>query len=112
MICDTRPSRFSACNIERWEWPGGEARSDVDTGGYTALNFALYDSLVLNANAFMRPLGRVGIYHVLLYNLYSGSRVTYVPTERARRGVQSVEQRSRERNLVLRLKQRNNGNSG
>ena len=109
MICDTWPSRFSACNIESWEWPGGEARSDVDTGGYTALNFALHDSHVLNANAFMRPLGRVGIYHVLLYNQRLSCDVR--TTERARRGVQSVEQRSRERNLVLRLKQRNNGNS-
>ena len=53
--------------------------SDVDTGGYTALDFALHDSHVLNANVFMRPLGRVGIYRVLLYNLYSGTRVTYVP---------------------------------
>ena len=25
MILDTRPSRFSACNIESWEWPGNEA---------------------------------------------------------------------------------------
>ena len=53
--------------------------SDVDTGGYTALDFALHDSHVLNANVFMRPLGLVGIYRVLLYNLYSGARVTYVP---------------------------------
>ena len=45
--------------------------SDVDTGGYTALDFALHDSHVLNANVFIRPLGRVGIYRVLLYNLYS-----------------------------------------
>ena len=34
----------------------------MDTGGYTALDFALHDSHVLNANVFMRPLGRVGIY--------------------------------------------------
>ena len=27
----------------------------------------------------MRPLGHVGIYRVLLYNLYSGARVTDVP---------------------------------
>ena len=53
--------------------------SDVDTGGYTALNFALHDSYVLNANFFMRLLGRVGIYRVLQYNLYSGARVTDVP---------------------------------
>ena len=53
----------------------------MDTGahGYTALDFALHDSHVLNANVFMRPLGRVGIYRVLLYNLYSGARVTDVP---------------------------------
>ena len=53
----------------------------MDTGGYTALNFVLHDSHVLNAkfNVFMRPLGRVGIYRVLLYNLYSGARVTDVP---------------------------------
>ena len=38
--------------------------SDVDTGGYTALDFALHDSHVLNANVFMRPLGHVGIYRV------------------------------------------------
>ena len=25
MIYDTRPSRFSACNIESWEWPGDKA---------------------------------------------------------------------------------------
>ena len=53
--------------------------SNVDSGGYTALDFALQDSHVLNANVFMWPLGRVGIYHVLLYNLYSGARVTDVP---------------------------------
>ena len=52
----------------------------MDTGGYTALDFALHDSHVLNANVFMRPLGRVGIYRALLYNLYSGARVTYVRT--------------------------------
>ena len=34
-------------------------RSDVDTGGYNALDFALHDSHV--------PLGRVGIYRILLY---------------------------------------------
>ena len=33
--------------------------SDVDTGGYTALDFALHDSHVLNTNVFMQPLGRV-----------------------------------------------------
>ena len=27
VISRTRPSRFSACNIESWEWPGDEARS-------------------------------------------------------------------------------------
>ena len=48
----------------------------MDTGGYTALDFALHDSHVLNANVFMWPLGRVGIYRLLLYNLYSGARVT------------------------------------
>ena len=32
-------------------------RSDVDTGGYTALDFALHDSHVLNANVFMQPPG-------------------------------------------------------
>ena len=41
--------------------------SDMDTGGYTALDFALHDSHLLNANVFMWSLGRVGIYHVLLY---------------------------------------------
>ena len=51
----------------------------MDTGGYTALDFALQDSHVLNANVFMRPLGRVGIHRVLQYNLYSGARVTDVP---------------------------------
>ena len=51
----------------------------MDTGGYTALDFALHDSNVLNVNVFMRPLGSVGIYRVLLYNLYSGTRVTDVP---------------------------------
>ena len=53
----------------------------MDTGArdYTALDFALHDSHVLNANVFMQPLGRVGIYRVLLYNLYSGARVTDVP---------------------------------
>ena len=40
--------------------------SDADTGGYTALDFTLHDSHVLNANVFMRLLGRVGIYHILL----------------------------------------------
>ena len=29
----------------------------MDTGGYTALDFALHDSHVLNTNVFMRPLG-------------------------------------------------------
>ena len=53
--------------------------SDVDTGGYTALDFALHDSHVLNANVFMLLLDRVGIYCVLLYNLYNGARVPYVP---------------------------------
>ena len=48
--------------------------SDVDTGGYTALDIALH---MLNANVFIRPLGRVGIYRVLLYNLYSGAWVPY-----------------------------------
>ena len=66
--------RYSLATSERkTHW------SDVDTGGYTALDFALHDSHVLNANVFMRPLGRVGIYRVLLYNLYSSARVTYVP---------------------------------
>ena len=51
----------------------------MDTGGYTALDFALHDSHVLNANVFMRPLGRVGIYRAHLYNLYSGARVPDVP---------------------------------
>ena len=40
--------------------------SDVDTSGYTTLDFALHESHVLNANLFMRPLGCVGIYGVLL----------------------------------------------
>ena len=53
--------------------------NDMDTDGYTALDFALHNSHVLNANVFMRALGRVGIYRVLLYNLYSGARVTDVP---------------------------------
>ena len=48
-------------------------RSDVDTGGYTALDFTLHNSHVLNANIFTWPLGRVGICRVLLYNLYSGA---------------------------------------
>ena len=48
--------RYSLATSERkTHW------SDVDTGGYTALDFALHDSHVLNANVFMRPLGRVGI---------------------------------------------------
>ena len=47
------------------------AKIFMDTGGYTALDFALHDSHVLNANVFMWPLGRVGIYRVLLYNLYT-----------------------------------------
>ena len=34
--------------------------SDVDNSGYTALDFALHDSHVLNANVFMWRLGRVG----------------------------------------------------
>ena len=51
----------------------------MDTSGYTALDFALHDSHVLNANVFMWPLGRVGIYRVLLYSLYSGARVMDVP---------------------------------
>ena len=51
-------------------------QSDMDTGGYNALDFTLNDSHVLNANFFMWPLGRVGIYRVLLYNLYRGARVT------------------------------------
>ena len=53
--------------------------SDVDTGGYTALDFALHNSHVLYANVFMWPLGHVGIYCVLLYNLYSGAWVTDIP---------------------------------
>ena len=51
-------------------------RSDMDTGGLNALDFTLNDSHVLNAIFFMWPLGRVGICRVLLYNLYSGARVT------------------------------------
>ena len=51
----------------------------MDTSGYTALDFALHDGHVLNANVFMRPLGRVGIYRVHLYNLYSGAQVMDVP---------------------------------
>ena len=47
--------------------------NDVDTGGYTALDFALHDNHVLNANVFMRPLGCVGIYR------YSGAWVPYIP---------------------------------
>ena len=50
----------------------------MDTGGYTALDFALHDNHMLNANVFMRPLGRVGIYRVHLCNLYSGAPVTDV----------------------------------
>ena len=51
----------------------------MDTNGYTALDFALHDSHMLNANVFMRPLGRVEIYHVHLYNLYSGHTIpTYI----------------------------------
>ena len=53
--------------------------SDMDNGGYTALDFALHDNHVLNANVFMRPLGRVGIYRVSLYNLYSGAWVMDIP---------------------------------
>ena len=26
VISDTRPSPFSACNIEKWVWPGDKAR--------------------------------------------------------------------------------------
>ena len=52
--------------------------SNVDTRSYTALDFTLHDSHMLITIIFMRPLGRVGIYCVLLYNLYSGVWVTYV----------------------------------
>ena len=52
--------------------------SNVDTGSYTALDFTLHDSHMLITIIFMRPLDRVGIYCVLLYNLYSGAWVTYV----------------------------------
>ena len=52
--------------------------SNVDTRSYTALDFILHDSHMLITIIFMRPLGRVGIYCVLLYNLYSGVWVTYV----------------------------------
>ena len=39
--------RYSLATSERkTHW------SDVDTGGYTALDFALHDSHVLNANVF------------------------------------------------------------
>ena len=31
--------------------------SDVDTGGYTALDFALRNSHMLNTNVFMQPPG-------------------------------------------------------
>ena len=51
-------------------------------GGYTALNFALHDSHVLNTNVFMRPLGRVGINYIAYsytISIYSGARVTDVP---------------------------------
>ena len=30
VISDTRPSRFSACNIENWEGPGDEATTPMD----------------------------------------------------------------------------------
>ena len=53
--------------------------SDVDASGYTiyiTLDFVLHDNHVLNTNVFMRPLGRVGIYRVLLNNLYSSAQVT------------------------------------
>ena len=56
--------------------------SDVDTGGYNALDLTLHNShgtCYINTNVFKRPLGPVGIYHLLLYNLYSGARVPYVP---------------------------------
>ena len=52
--------------------------SDVDTGGYTTLDFALHDSHVLSANVFMQLLGRVGIFCVLLYNIYSSTWVPYL----------------------------------
>ena len=45
--------------------------SDMDTSGYNVMDFTLHDNHVLNANVFMRPL-------VLLYNLYSGARVTII----------------------------------
>ena len=38
----------------------------MDTGGYTALDFALHDSHVLNANVFMRPLGRVDVRTIII----------------------------------------------
>ena len=47
--------------------------------GYTALDFALHYSHVLNANVFMQPLSRVEIYRVLPYNLYGAALVTDVP---------------------------------
>ena len=50
--------------------------SDMNAG---ALDFALHDNHVLNASVFMRPLGRVGVYRVLLYNLYNGVQAPYVP---------------------------------
>ena len=58
---------------------GTRHSSAVSPGGHRTLGDGQHSDNVLNANVFMRPLGRVGIYRVLLYNLYSGARVTYVP---------------------------------
>ena len=48
--------------------------SDMDTGGCNALDFTSHDSYMLNTDIFMQPLGHVGIYHVLLYNLHIAAR--------------------------------------
>ena len=47
---------------------------DMETGGCNALDFTSHDSYMLNTDIFMRPLGHVGIYHVLLYNLHIAAR--------------------------------------